>query len=422
MQPVAVEDGAGIDVVHLAVAGPFVARTVHRQAQRLPVAPRGEHRQRVEDALDQQVVAARDQRRDHVHDLGQVGDLEHVGVAHEAVQEAGHYQRVLQVVRLLDQVRGDLALAVHLAVLVPDVPLVEAQVGALLAALPRLDVAAHRVHLLDLAVDRRAYRQVVGRVVVGVADVAVQADVVGQIAHVLQHRAVPLHVGGELHGAGAARHQLNGRVGILHHLGGLLGADGVLVGRHVAELPLAIHLVAQAPQSDVVRFGCAGRRAQVGVARAGGAVAVLDPVARLLRGAGAEVDGHHRRPVHLPAQPDELLGAESVGLDTLPGQLAHPRTLLARADAVLPVVAGGEVAARVAHGSHAQSGEGIEDVGAAAVGVGVDAVRIVDAFVHGAAHVLEKSPEHARVDPADPKVGVQRDSRSLHVPIIGTLR
>ena len=33
--------------------------------------------------------------------------------------------------------------------------------------------------------------------------------------------------------------------------------------------------------------------------------------------------------------------------------------------------------------------------------------------------MLEKSPEHPRVNPADAKVGVQRDSRSLHAPIIG---
>ena len=35
--------------------------------------------------------------------------LTHVGVADEAVEEAGHDQRVFQVVDLLDQVRGELA-------------------------------------------------------------------------------------------------------------------------------------------------------------------------------------------------------------------------------------------------------------------------------------------------------------------------
>ena len=52
--------------------------------------------------------------------------------------------------------------------------------------------------------------------------------------------------------------------------------------------------------------------------------------------------------------PQELVGAEPIGLDVVPGQLGPRRTLILRADAVLPVVAGGEVAARPAQDRHAQ--------------------------------------------------------------------
>jgi hypothetical protein len=51
---------------------------------------------------------------------------------------------------------------------------------------------------------------------------------------------------------------------------------------------------------------------------------------------------------------DELVGAELVGLERVPGPLEHGGPLGLRPDAVEPVVAGDEVAARVAHDRHAQ--------------------------------------------------------------------
>ena len=249
-----------------------------------------------------------------------------------------------------------------------------------------------------------------------------QADVVRQAAQAGQDLPVPIHVGGQPDAARSACDQLDGGIGILHHLGGLPGADRVLVGRNMAELPGAVHLVAQAPQLHGMRFAAAVRGAQVGVAGARRAVAVLDPVARFFRRTGAEIDREHRRPAHVPAQADVLVGAEPVRLDALPRQLAHRRALGAWADAVLPVVAGDEVAARIAHRRHVQPPQRGQHVRPAAVGIRVGAVGIVDSLVHRASHVLEEPAEHAGIDRCNPKLRVRNDLRRLQSPLLHALK
>jgi hypothetical protein len=120
------------------------------------------------------------------------------------------------------------------------------------------------------------------------------------------------------------------------------------------DLPRAVQLVAQAPELDVVRVLDPVRPAQVGQVGAARVVAVLEEVARLGDTAGAEVDRHHRldagdvRPVH------ELVEPHAVGLDRPPGEVEARGPVLDRTDAVLPAVAGDEVAARVPHQRRAQ--------------------------------------------------------------------
>src|SRR4029078_11976532 len=77
-------------------------------------------------------------------------------------------------------------------------------------------------------------------------------------------------------------------------------------------------------------------------------VAVLDVGHRLLRGAGAEVEAEQRLGAHEPAPLHELVGAELVRLERVPGPLQHARALVLRPHAVEPVVTRDEVAPRIA--------------------------------------------------------------------------
>ena len=124
-----------------------------------------------------------------------------------------------------------------------------------------------------------------------------------------------------------------------------------------------------------VRLLPAVRAAQVGQRGAARMVAVLDQVARGVRPARAEVDREHRLDAGRPAPVDELVGAERVGLGRQPGEVEPPRPALARADAVLPVVARDEVAAGVAHDRRRQLAHQRQHVAAEAALVGVRMAR-----------------------------------------------
>ena len=60
--------------------------------------------------------------------------------------------------------------------------------------------------------------------------------------------------------------------------------------------------------------------------------------------AEAGVDAQVGLDAQLLAVAQELVGAEAVGFDRAPGVVAPRRALVARTDAVQPVIAGGEVA------------------------------------------------------------------------------
>ena len=176
----------------------------------------------------------------------------------------------------------------------------------------------------------------------------------------------------------------------------------------MADLPRAVHLVADAPVLDVVWRGIAVLAAQVGPVGARRRVAVVDEVAGGLDGASAHVDAEHGRSVDGLAEAHELVGAELVGLQRLPGELTAARALLLGADAVEPVVAAEEVAAWIADGRVLLRAQGVEHVGAQPLLIGVGGLGFVDTFVDAAPHVLGKAAKEQRRDWGDRAVGVEK--------------
>jgi len=83
----------------------------------------------------------------------------------------------------------------------------------------------------------------------------------------------------------------------------------------------------------------------------------------------------------------EVVGAELVRLDALPGEFGARGARGARAYAVEPVVGRNEVPAGVADHGDVEAAQVCEDVGAVAVGVGEGGAGVVDAAVDAAAHV-----------------------------------
>ena len=91
------------------------------------------------------------------------------------------------------------------------------------------------------------------------------------------------------------------------------------------------------------------------------------------------------------------------------------RALVPRADAVLPVVVGDEIAAGIADAAAAfEVRDELEHVAAEAVLVGGRVAGLVDAAVDGAAEMLEEGAVDAVVDGSDLEIPVDRNAR-LHV-------
>src|SRR5690606_16615073 len=158
--------------------------------------------------------------------------------------------------------------------------------------------------------------------------------------------------------------------GPFHRGGGAGGDPAVVVRRHEAGLPGAVHLVAEAPHAHVVRFRCAVGDAQVRQGGAGRVVGVLEQVEGGQDAAGGHVDRQHQLRVGEFEPAGELVEADLVRLQRAPGEVAAYRALSARADGVLPAEAGDEVAARVADGGTAEFPDEFDDVHAEPVVVG----------------------------------------------------
>src|SRR3989475_9901485 len=208
----------------------------------------------------------------------------------------------------------------------------------------------------------------------------------------------------------AAADELDGRIGTFHDHGERARLLHVVVGVHVADLPAAVHLVAQPPVAHAVRGGAAGLPTEFrprGVARA---VAVLDPRLGLVHRARAHVHADERLGAEHAAILDELAGAEAIRLLGVPRRPAAPRSLVSGPDAVEPVVAAHEVAAGPAEDRDAQGSRGVEHVAPEAAGVGERGTLVVDAAVDAPPQVLDELAEDPAVDGAEAPREIDRDA------------
>ena len=329
------------------------------------------------------------------HDDGQAVDqLRQAAHAHAVravdhrAEQAADAQRVHDVVGLLLQGRGDGPGLLRAVVAVPGVPLVQGDLHDLLGALVGLDV----VRRGDARAQERVQIRIRGQVrrdVALVAVVAVHREEVHVVVRPLEHLAVPLGVGRDLRGGGPAGDQLDRGVDPLHHLGGLVGDVAVLVRGLGAGLPGAVHLVAQAPDAEVVRLLVAVGDAQVAPVRAAGEVAVFDQVRGLLGRAGAQVHRDHGVGPGLLAPVGELVDAELVRLQARPGVVQAAGALVLGADAVLPMVFVCKAAARPTEYRNFDLLQGLYHVVAHSVSIRNGGVfSYIQALINAAAQVL----------------------------------
>ncbi len=303
----------------------------------------------------------------------------------------------------------------------PHVPLVKAQFNVLFTPLFGFDKVAHRANGADEPVHVVRLGQKAVGVVQTVAIVGVQGDVIHAVVGFLQHRGLPLGVGGHAGVGAAAHHQLQAGVDLPQGLGGLVGQMAVFQSGFVAHLPGAVHFVAQAPNLKIMGPGHAMGDAQVAVFAAGGVVAVLHQAAGRVDAPGAQVNSHHNIGPGLFCPAGKLVYANEVGLRAAPSQVQALGTLGHRAHAVLPEIVGDKIAAWVADNGHADLPDQIQHVPAEALLIGGGMAGLVNAAINSAAQVFNKRAIDALVNAADLKVRVQGDAGKSFFHRVGLL-
>ena len=315
---------------------------------------------RIVDGLAQHAIFIRHQRGNHIHQLSQARQAHPVRMSQQGVEKPAHQQRVLQVVHLLQQVRGFRTVPIRrvaAARSIPHVPLVERQPELLARALQSTDHIADSDDFLDLPVHGEIHGQVLRGVATrffAVAVVTVQRDGVHFVVALFEHLPVPLEVRRHERTTRAAGDELERRIEDPHLPRCVRRLASVVGGRHVTDLPGSIHLVAKAPVLHPVRGLVAVLAPQVAPARALLHVAVLNQSRSHFRAARAEIHPQERLATCLPAPGDEFVGAKPVGFERVPGAVEDTRPVLLRSHSVKPVIAGNEIAARVADDGYAQ--------------------------------------------------------------------
>src|SRR5579871_5032767 len=310
--------------------------------------------------------------------------------------------------------RRFLRFAVATSRAIPDVPFVEGKGEALVGFTQTANVIAYRRNFLDLALHIEVECQIAAGIAVGLAGVAVIAmerDKVDIVIALLEHLAIPFEEGPHTGAARTTCDELQRVIDRAHLAGGIGCFQTVLGGRHMADLPGAIHFIAETPRFDIVGRGEAVTAAQLAPAGSADHVAILDESRGLLCCSASQVDGKQRLGSCGTAPADELIGAELVGFERVPCAIEDSGPFLFRSNSIAPVISGDEVAARIAHDGNADRADFFDDILAQTVGAGMGRTGIVDTAVDGAAEVLQEGPQDTALEIGVHASGVETDSR-----------
>src|SRR5205085_1547000 len=154
--------------------------------------------------------------------------------------------------------------------------------------------------------------------------------------------------------------------------------------------PCTIHFASTSPIRALPRLATPVLFAQPRHGCVFGGVPVLHPLLRFLPCSGTEVGANVRlRAEHLGVL-QELVSTETIALDSTPRHLQTRRPLVTRSDAILPVIVGGEVAARPAKDANVQILRGFQNILAIAVRIRETRALFEYSAVNATAEVLDE--------------------------------
>ena len=264
-----------------------------------------------------------------------------------------------------------------------------------------LDGVADSGYRFNEAVKVQRFGEEETDVVFGVAVVVMKGDVVHIVIGMFQNGGFPAAEGGHSQVGAAAGHQFNGGIHPLHDLGGFSGDPSIFFGGFGADLPGAVHLVAQAPGFDVERLFKAIGSPFVAIQGTAGEVTVFHQIPGFFGSSGTQVYGHH----HLRAGPFgpflKLIDTHLVGFNHFPGQFQPPGALVFGTSAVFPAIAGYKVTAGIPDDGNLELAYQIQYVLPEAHVIGSGVIRLINAAVDRPSQMFNKGTVDAVVNSAD---------------------
>ena len=228
----------------------------------------------------------------------------------------------------------------------------------------------------------------------------VHGEIVHGVIAFLEHRLLPLGIMVHEQRRGGAHCRLDASVDPLDGLGHFVGPDAVPSRILVpgAQLPGAVHLIAQVPGLHIVGLLMAVLPAQVGPPGSALMVGVLHNVHGVPHIPGAQVDGIEGLRPHL-LRPLQVLVVAYLICDVLvPGRVQPDLPLFLRADGILPAPGRHEVPAGQAHRRHVRGLQGIDEVPPEALFVSGGVFRVEHGAVHHGADGLQEGAEQSGRD------------------------
>ncbi len=231
----------------------------------------------------------------------------------------------------------------------------------------------------------------------GVCVVVMKRDAVDLVVTFLKHLAIPGQVSGHDRITRSAGDELRVRIHDTNLPGRIAGLAAILAGRHVANLPRPVHLVAQTPVPDLVGLRVPMLAPQIAPACAFGDVTVLDIGRGGFGRAGAEVRSKQRLGSNQAAPFDEFISAELIRFDGIPGTFQYRGAVLLGTHAVEPIVTRDEIAARVAHDGNVEFLDLADHVRSEPIRVGQFRAGLVNTLVDGPPQMLKECAEQPAI-------------------------
>ncbi len=266
--------------------------------------------------------------------------------------------------------------------MVPYVPLVNRKVYSVFAVLLAANAVAVSDDRLYISVKLNALGEEVADIAVAVSEILVKRNIVYLVISQVKDGVFPFAEHTRPAAAAAAQDELDGIVRHPHKLRGFVGDAPVFDGSFMPHLPVAVHLVSEAPVFYAVRLFIAVGYSKVAPVCAARMVAVFDEISRLVGSSCAEIDGHQRLCFGFAAPVYEFVRAEFVCFGGVPREFKALRPVFQGTYAVLPIVSGNEISSGITHDGNVNLFYQVYDVAAKAASVCARMTRLEDAAVN----------------------------------------